>query len=72
MGYYKTISFLILPRSLRKADKDGGSLSVCKILINNQDFYCVAHDNSHIINQVFASGLLSVNRTVLMIIVVVP
>ena len=43
--------------------KDGGSLSVCKILINNQDFYCVAHDNSYIGNQYFANGLLSVNHT---------
>jgi hypothetical protein len=43
--------------------KDGGSLSVCKILIKNQDFNCVAHDISYIINQDFANGLLSVNHT---------
>jgi hypothetical protein len=29
-----------------KIRKDGGSLSVCQILIRFQDFNCVAHNNS--------------------------
>jgi len=42
--------------------KDGGSLSVCTFLIKNKDFNCVAHDNSYIVNQDCANGLLSVNH----------
>jgi len=42
-------------------DKDG--VSVCTFLIKNKDFNCVAHDNSYIVNQDCANGLLSVNHT---------
>ena len=44
--------------SLSLSCKDGGSLSVCIILIN-----CVAHHNSYTVNQDCTNGLLSVNHT---------
>jgi histidinol-phosphate/aromatic aminotransferase/cobyric acid decarboxylase-like protein len=44
-GNWKTNNVITQYREYNNACKDGGNLSVCKILIKFQDFNCVSRDN---------------------------